>query len=441
MNLTISPNINLEASATLAINEEVKAMWNRGETVYHLGFGEARFAVHPKIEEALKTNAHRKAYPPVQGIPELREAVANYYGNFLNLDFSAEQVIIAPGSKALLYAVQMALDADVLLASPSWVSYAPQAQLLHKQAIHVKSTSDNAFALELEQLDEALKRCTRPHKLLIINSPNNPTGRVLEPAFLQSLADYCRKHNIIVMSDEIYGKVTFDFEEHSAIKHKSLASYYPEGTIILGGLSKHLSLGGWRLGKAIIPKTMLELTQAINAIASEIWSAPSAPIQYAAVTAYSQDADIESYINACVSLHAARSSYIWKEISKLGIRCPQPQGAFYMMPDFNQYREGLSAKGIHNSKDLASYLLKNYSIATLPSQAFGLADSELALRLSTSFIDLETDEAAKDVLNHWQGDWQAGMSFDDLVKQKHPNTAKMLEQFGSFVEHIQGRTP
>jgi len=150
--LTISPNINLEASATLAINEEVKAMWSRGETVYHLGFGEARFAVHPKIQESLKVNAHRKAYPAVQGIIELREAIAEYYSSFLKLDFSAEQVVIAPGSKALLYGVQMALDADILLASPSWVSYAPQAQLLHKQAIHVQSSSNNEFALEFDKL-------------------------------------------------------------------------------------------------------------------------------------------------------------------------------------------------------------------------------------------------------------------------------------------------
>jgi len=425
--LTISPNINLEASATLAINEEVKAMWSRGETVYHLGFGEARFAVHPKIQESLKINAHRKAYPAVQGIIELREAVANYYSDFLKLDFDAEQVIIAPGSKALLYGVQMALDADILLASPSWVSYAPQANLLMKQAIHVQSSSENEYALEFDKLDEALKSCTRPHKLLIINSPNNPTGRMLEPTFLADLANYCRKHNIIVMSDEIYAKVSF-----GSVPHESLAKYYPEGTIILGGLSKHLSLGGWRMGKAIIPKNMTELTKCINVIASEIWSAASAPIQYASVTAYSQDADIERYVETCVSLHAARATYIWEQITDMGIRCPKPQGAFYMMPDFNQYREGLAAKGIKDSKDLASYLLKSYSIATLPSQAFGLDDSEIALRLSTSFIDLETDEAAQDVLGHWHG----GMSFEALAKQKHPNTAKMLEQLKEFVADI-----
>ena len=168
--IPISKNINLEASATLAINERVKSMWQEGKTVYHLGFGEARFPVHPKIQEALNDNAHRKTYLPVQGLAELREAIAHYYGSFLGLEFSDEQVLVAPGSKALLYAVQLALDVDVLLAAPAWVSYAPQAQLMGKKPVFVKSDADSGFSLTLDALghfrDQNLNKSNRSNYVI-----------------------------------------------------------------------------------------------------------------------------------------------------------------------------------------------------------------------------------------------------------------------------------
>ena len=425
--ISINKNINLEASATLAINERVKEMWKNGKTVYHLGFGEARFLVHSKIQEALIENADKKSYIAVQGLPELREAIAHYYGERLKLKFNAEQVLVAPGSKALLFAVQLALDADVLLVAPAWVSYEPQAQLIEKKAIIVKSNADNGFRLNFEALDEALKQCTKKKKLLIINSPNNPTGLMLEPEFLKELAEYCRKHEIIVMSDEIYGQVA-----HGDIPHESLAKYYPEATIIMGGLSKHLSLGGWRLGKAIIPKEMPELVNSLNAIASEIWSAASSPIQYAALKAYSTDPDVEAYIQDCVSLHGLRTKFIWEGLTKAGIRCPKPQGAFYMMPDFNAYREALKKRAVFTSIDLAQYLLEEHQIASLPGKAFGLEEDDLALRLSTSFIDLEDDAKARDILDAWQNNTPA----DVLLQEKHPHSHAMLKQFEAFIASL-----
>ena len=422
----IAQRISLDPSPTLRLNERVKALWAEGEEVSHLGFGESRFPVHPKLRGALADNSHRKAYLPTQGLPELREAVAAYYAGRLGCTFAADQVIIAPGSKALLFALQMALDADLLLPSPSWVSYAPQAKLLGKPCHAIPATAESGYDLTIEALAGTLERAQSEYKVLIINSPNNPTGRMLSASFLEELAIYCRKNNVIVLSDEIYGRVS-----HGP-QHLSLAKVYPEGTVVVGGLSKHLSLGGWRLGHAVVPALQPHLTQALVAIGSEIWSSASAPIQYAALTAYSGDSDIETYITTCTELHALRTAALWRGLRRLSVRCPEPQGGFYLFPDFNAWRGPLAERGVHTSTDLAAYLLEHHRLATLPGESFGLPESDLSLRLSASFIDLETDEKAAHILHLWQTERDEV----DLIQNRHPGMQEVLAQFETFIAEL-----
>lgn len=264
---------HLVPSPTLFINERVQQLWAAGQTVYHFGFGESRFPVHPKLQAALRENAHQKGYLPVQGLAALREAIAAYDSRHLNLDFSAEQVIIAPGSKALLFGLLMVLDGDLLLPTPSWVTYAPQAHMLNKPVHFIPASVESGYELTIESLDKTVQQASSKQKILIINSPNNPTGRMFSAGFLQELADYCRQNQVLVLSDEIYGRVA-----HGHRIHTSLAKFYPEGTVVLGGLSKHLSLGGWRLGKAILPQALPELMAGLRSVASGIWSSASAPI-------------------------------------------------------------------------------------------------------------------------------------------------------------------
>jgi len=417
---------NLKTSPTLEINERVKEMWADGQHVYHFGFGESRFPVHPKLQTALADNAHQKSYLPGRGLMELREQIASFYSKQFGMTASAEQVIVGPGSKALLYAAQMALDGALILPTPAWVSYEPQARLLNKPVYHIAAAPEDGYALTVDSLRQTIEQVMEENKILLITSPNNPTGHMFDAEFLAELAVYCRQENIIVLSDEIYSLVP-----HGDKPHLSIAQFYPEGTIVFGGLSKYLSLGGWRLGVAIVPEgeNGRFLLNHLNAIASETWSTPTAPVQYAAITAYGDDSDITDYIAECAAIHAARSQHLWSWLVELGINCPQPDGSFYMFPNFDRWREPLAERGVQTSLDLARYLLEKYKIATLPGSAFGAPERDLSLRVATSYVDMETDEAANAILTAWRRGEETAV----FMTESHPQMNAAIGQFKQFI--------
>jgi aspartate aminotransferase len=419
----------LEPSPTLYINERVNAMWAAGETVYHLGFGESRFPVHPKIASALRNNADQKSYLAGLGLFDLRKAAAKFYSRKLNMAINPEQLIIGPGSKPLYFIIQMALEADLFLPTPSWVSYGPQAQLIHKPVYHIPSAADAGYPLTIDAIDATLRQSSNPSKILLLNSPNNPTGQMFEPAFLAQLADYCRANGVMVLSDEIYSLVP-----HGHRDHVSMAHYYPEGTVVLGGLSKHLSLGGWRLGVAILPDTAAGqgLMAALRVIAGEIWSSPTGPVQYAAVVAYNDEDDIDAYIDECAQIHAIRTQYLWRQLDALGVPCAQPDGGFYVFPTFNRWREPLARLGITTSPQLAAHLLETYQISSLPGTAFGVDARELSLRLASSYLDMETDEKAQQLLDAYR----ANPDPAKLMAEHHPNTMEAVRRLAGFVQSL-----
>ncbi|MCP4359937.1 MAG: aminotransferase class I/II-fold pyridoxal phosphate-dependent enzyme [Chloroflexi bacterium] len=426
---------NLKTSPTLAINERVQELWAEGEQVYHFGFGESRFPVHPKMQAALAANAHQKSYLPGRGLPALREQIAAFYSVQLGMAVSSEQVIVGPGSKSLMYALRMALDGALILPTPAWVSYAPQSHLLNRPVYRIPASPRDGYALTMDAVQETVEQVAEEAKILLITSPNNPTGHMFEAAFLSELADFCRQEGIVVLSDEIYSLVP-----HGQKPHISLVRYYPEGTIVLGGLSKYLSLGGWRLGVGILPKSEdgRILMQNLHAIASEIWSTPTAPVQYAALTAYSDDPDIANYIAECAAIHAARTQHLWSWLVELGISCPQPEGGFYLISNFDRWREPLAQRDVHTSLDLAKYLLDNYHIATLPGSAFGTPERDLSLRIATSYVDMETDEAAEKILEVWRQEATSSTrEGEQFMTQNHPHMAAAISRFQQFIQDLE----
>lgn len=420
----------LKPSSTLYINETVNRLWKEGKQVFHMGFGESRFDVHPKLQKALADNAHKKSYLAARGLPELCTAVASYYSDKLSLDVQPSQVIIGPGSKALIYGVQMAMDADIFLPTPSWVSYGPQAELLNRKVSYIPASAEDGYQFKIEEFDKLVKQSDNPNKLLIINSPNNPTGKMFSEEFLKELAEYCRQNDVLVMSDEIYFLVS-----HGDVEHVSIAKYYPEGTFVLGGLSKHLSIGGWRVGVAVLPDNDMgkRVMSALVVIASEIWSSVAAPVQYAALAAYSGDADIEEYTSNCTQIHGIRSRFIYKKLTEIGILCTEPKGAFYVTANFDKWSEQLSKKGINTSEDLARYLLDNHSIATLSADSFGVPEKNLSLRLASSYLDFETDKDSERIYNLYT----SGISEDELMSEEnHPSVHGAVKAFVDFVGSI-----
>jgi len=275
----------LKVSATLSLNEQVRQMWDDGRDIFHLGFGESRFPVHPKIAQALKENVQRRSYLPALGLKELRETIAAYYQNKFQINVSADRVVIGPGSKSLIYALLLALGEEIILTQPSWVSYAPQAHLLGKPVTWVPLSPENNYVLDINVLEQKITESQQNWgnpEVLVINSPMNPTGTMMPPKKIEDLADFARDQGLMVLSDEIYALTTY-----GEIPHASIAQFYPEGSVILGGLSKHLSLGGWRFGVAILPpgRAGKAIAQAMQNIASSIWSCVTAPVQYAALVA------------------------------------------------------------------------------------------------------------------------------------------------------------
>jgi aspartate aminotransferase len=384
--VSIRPSLrNLKFSPTLLINEEVSMYRRQGYTVYHMGFGESPFPVHPVIQEAIAGYSGKNQYLPAAGLNELRFKARDHILKKHRIEAADFDVMIGPGSKELIFDIQLAIDGDLLFPAPSWVSYIPQTLITRDEVVRIPLGPEEAYKLSGERLERSIVESTangRNPTKLILNYPNNPTGMTYSADELEAIADVCRRHGILVISDEIYAQVSFRWE------HRSIAHFYPEGTIVTTGLSKHLSLGGFRLGIALVPRRLDAVFEVLRSIASETFSAVSTPIQYSVMAAFEENDEIERYIAECTSIHDIVTRYVWRGIRRLGVDYGEPQGGFYLYPDFGAYREGLAAAySVTTSEDLARHLLRTRSVATLPGTAFGDEPDDLRLRLSTVDFD------------------------------------------------------
>jgi aspartate aminotransferase len=380
MNIRIRPAVaGLPLSPTLAANQSAQA--NAGaQPLLHMGFGQSPFPVHPRLAEALAAAATRNAYDDVAGLAALRARAKTYFCAHLGLDAKAYECIVAPGSKLILYALQMAIEGDLILPMPSWVSYAPQAMMLGDRVHWLPAAlSDDGYHIDAERLEALIldvrSRGANPAKL-ILNSPNNPTGLVIPAEDYGPIVDVCERYGIFLISDEIYALTAFDGTR------QSIAARCNGTAAVTIGLSKHLSLGGWRVGFGLLPANQGALLNSLNAIASETWSCVAAPIQEAALLAVAGEDDIEDYIRRCTSIHATVARVAAERIANARIDCPRAQGAFYLWPNFEPLRQHLKEKDIQTSRQLADALLDQKRVLALPGSAFGAPPDHLALRLS-----------------------------------------------------------
>lgn len=436
----------LASSPTLAMNERVARRKAEGKHTFHLGFGEAVFPLHPRLQEALQRSIESTAYAPVAGTARLRRAIADYIERTRGVSCGAEQVVVGPGSKPLIYALLQILEGDVLLPVPSWVSYEPQARLAGRRIIKVATDPRDCQSLSVQALSEAFEsaRSAGAHpRILIVNSPGNPTGGMFSQENVAALASWAEERGITIISDEIYAELAHGWRIHS-----SPACFYPAGCVLTGGLSKAFSAGGWRLGYAILPRGERGelLGRALRALASEIWSAASTPIEEAAVAAFTPDKDLETYVQHSARLHGYVTSLLQESLLELNIKCPRPAGGFYLYPDFSPWQPVLQRLGITGSSELAHYLLEHWDIATLPGVAFGEEPATLRLRLATSmlyrFSKTETPQEQNDRL--WQLLRQAD-SLPDTNPTAHspvinlPELTRVQERWQEVFHYLQSR--
>ena len=383
------PTAGLKPSATLAINEHCNRLLAQGKDVIKLGFGQSPFPVPPSVVGSLRENAHQKDYLPVKGLMALREAVAGYYRRKYQLSCEAEQVLIGPGSKELLFLIQLIYDGDLVLPQPSWVSYAPQAQLASKRHHWLPTYAEDDYMLNPDTLRSHCIQYNHRRQILLLNFPSNPTGSSLDKSQLSAIAEVARAHDVLIISDEIYG------DTHHQGQHESMAKFYPEGTVISSGLSKWCGAGGWRLGTFVFPPSLSALLDQMAVVASETFTSTSAPIQYAAVKAFQGGAEIEEYLEHSRKVLGKVGRAVQQLLNGKAMSCPEPIGGFYLMPDFGSYRTQLSQRGIDTSAALCTALLEEAGVALLPLSDFGMPDDFLGARLS--YVDFDGELALQKI--------------------------------------------
>jgi aspartate aminotransferase len=378
-------------SATLALNEAIAARRAAGHDVLHLGFGEAGLPVLDEAAAALAAAAGHNAYGPVVGSARARQAVAGYFAR-RNLPTSPDQVLLGPGSKALLYAALAALPGDLVLPVPSWVSYAAQAALAGKRVIGVPIPDSAGGVPDPDRLEAALDQARRGGarpRLLILTLPDNPTGTAAHAELLSRVCAIAERNDLVILSDEIYRDLTFAPE-----RHVSPAEIAPERTIVTAGLSKSMALGGWRIGFARLPDGApgRELTAAMIGIASEVWSCLPGPMDAAAAFVLEEPPAVVRHVAASRRLHAAVSRAAHEVFVAAGASCRAPAGGFYLYPDFEPLRAPLAARGIATGAALADHLLEAYGVAVLAGEHFGDEPHRLRVRVATSLLYGAGDE-------------------------------------------------
>jgi aspartate aminotransferase len=364
---------DLKPSSTLLINETSRKLEEQGKKIYKFGFGQSPFKVPEDVVIELKDNAHQNKYLPMQGLSELRNAVAKYTSKKKNYDYKSENVIIGPGSKELMFLLHVIFDGEIILPAPSWVSYAPQAILGRNKVQILQTKRENNWFPTASEIEEIVLKDKNKNYLLFLNSPNNPSGQICEN--LEEIASIAKKYNLIILSDEIYSELSF------MDNYQSISNFCPEKTIISTGLSKWCGAGGWRLGYFLVPDSLNEIKNMINVLASETFSAVSAPIQYAAIKAYEHDHS--NYINKSKNILSAIGNYVYENLRSNKVLINKPQGGFYLMPEFLN-------KKFNSSSAMCDSILNDTGVALLPGSDFGFEQSKMLARLS--FTDFDGQE-------------------------------------------------
>lgn len=374
----------LTPSSTLAISAKAKELKDQGHDVIGLGVGEPDFNTPEYIIKAAKKamdDGHTK-YTPSGGILPLKNAVIEKLKKDNNLSYEPSEIIITAGAKYALFGLfQSIIDEgdEVIVPSPYWVSYPEHVKLAGGKPILVEGLEENEFKITKEQLENSI---TEKTKALIINSPSNPTGMMYTREELMELGKICLKHNITIVSDEIYEALVYTED-----KHVSIAELSPELkniTIIINGVSKSHAMTGWRIGYAAGPKKII---QAMTNHASHATSNPTSISQYAALAAYTESNDT---LNEMKVIFSDRLNRFYDLISDIkGISCIKPKGAFYLFPNVS---EAVKLNGYDSVDDWVKALLEEEKVALVPGTGFG-APNNVRLSYATSMEQLE--EAAK----------------------------------------------
>jgi len=385
--MTISERVkNINPSQTLAITAQALKMKREGKKVISFAAGEPDFDTPENIrEEAIfAIREGFSHYTASSGIIELKEAVIEKLKKDNRVEYKPSEIIISTGAKQCLFNTILTIcdpGDEVLLPTPCWVSYTEQIKFAGAVPIFINTYQEEDFKLSASQVEEKITSRT---KLLILNSPNNPTGAVYEPEELKRIAQLLAKYNIYCICDEIYEKLIYDNAKHLSMA--SLSDEIKERIITINGVSKSYAMTGWRIGYAAGPE---EIIKGMSKIQGHSTSNPNSIAQKASVEALNGKQDT---IEEMRKAFDERRKYIVKRLNSIeGIFCLNPAGAFYAFPDVGKILERsieYNGKKINNSFDLSNFILKEAEVALIPGSAFE-AEGYLRLSYSTSLVDIK----------------------------------------------------
>ena len=385
MSLKISNRLKLvQPSPTLTISNKANEMIAQGIDVVNFGVGEPDFNTPEYIKraaiDAIEANFTR--YTANAGIPELRRAICNKLLRDNHLKYEPKQILVSPGAKAAILNVLIAVcdvQDQVLMPAPYWVSYPYQAILANAEPVIIPTSEENNYKLTAGALEEAIK--THPcSKVLLLNSPNNPTGAVYTKKELEEIAEICLKYKILVISDEIYERLVYDDTEHISIA--SISPEMQEQTIVINGVSKAYAMTGWRLGYAAGPSNIIA---AAGRVQEHATSCVNSITQKACVVALTEEDDS---IENMRKEFEKRRNFLFTELNKLPhINCFKPQGAFYIMPNIGWYLEH-NKQYINDCDQFCEILLEKHYVALVSGTSFGL-DTNVRFSYANSMENLE----------------------------------------------------
>ncbi|WP_411682952.1 pyridoxal phosphate-dependent aminotransferase [Clostridium thailandense] len=374
----------IQPSITLAITAKAKAMKAEGIDVIGFGAGEPDFNTPENIQNAA-IDAIRKGYTkytPASGTIELKRAIVDKFNKDNNLKYETSQIIVSSGAKQSLantFSATLNPGDEVIVPIPYWVSYPELIKLADGVPVFVETNEENSFKYTIEALRNAM---TEKTKMILLNSPNNPTGTVYTEEELKAIAELAKEKDILILSDEIYEKLIYGDTKHISIASLSQDAY--NRTIVINGVSKTYSMTGWRIGYAAASEEIVKL---MSNIQSHTTSNPNSIAQYASVAALEGD---EEQMNKMVTEFKRRREYMVNKINLIdGVSCINPEGAFYVMMNISKiFGKKCNKNEIKDSISFSEQLLDKEKVAVIPGIGFGV-DNYVRLSYATSMENIE----------------------------------------------------
>ncbi len=365
----------MNPSMTLAIDAKAKEMRQSGIDVVGFGAGEPDFDTPAHIKQAASQALAQgfTKYTPVAGIPELRRAITGKFERDNGVSYAPEQIVVSCGGKHTCFNAMQVLcqqGDEVIIPAPYWVSYTEMVKLANAKPIIVPMDESTGFKMTPRQLRQAITAAT---KIVILNSPSNPTGAVYSPKELQDLADICLEHGVYILSDEIYEHLIYGRARHRS--PASFGSEYQAITIIANGFAKAWSMTGWRLGFCAAP---LPIAKAMTTLQSHSTSNPCSFAQKGGVAAL--DGPQDHMQEWCAAFQKRRDYALERLQAMPGVMCCKPEGAFYLFPN-------ISGTGL-DSVQFCELLLEEQKVAVVPGVAFG-ADANIRISYATDMATIE----------------------------------------------------